>query len=174
MFEGFPQCPHWSPEICFSFLSTKIMPSEITINWSKKWLIYSFNTGALCGFTTSWALVLSIADTKICNTVFCLQKFHQPEMETIKQTFIVDIEVLREDVQMAHLGYLGSLLKEITLKQRQEELLAMNQQRGKGQSVLRQEIQRWETFWDRGRMTQILWQDPEGDDLNGEPVDTHI
>ena len=47
-------------------------------------------------------------------------------METIKQTFIVDIEVLREDVQMAHLGYLGSLLKEITLKQRQEELLAMN------------------------------------------------
>ena len=63
-------------------------------------------------------------------------------METIKQTFIVDIEVLREDVQMAHLGYLGSLLKEITLKQRQEELLAMNQQRGKGQSVLRQEIQR--------------------------------
>ena len=56
MFEGFPQCPHWSPEICFSFLSTKIMPSEITINWSKKWLIYSFNTGALCGFTLKWVL----------------------------------------------------------------------------------------------------------------------
>ena len=50
MFEGFPQCPHWSPEICFSFLSTKIMPSEITISWSKECLIYSFNTGALCGF----------------------------------------------------------------------------------------------------------------------------
>lgn len=58
--------------------------------------------------------MLSIVDTKIFNTVFCFQKFHQPEMETIKQTFIVDIEVLREEVQMAHLGYLGSLLKEIT------------------------------------------------------------
>ena len=63
-------------------------------------------------------------------------------METITQTFIVDIEVLREEVQIAHLGYLGRLLKQITLKQRQEDLLTMNQQRRKGQSVLRQETQR--------------------------------
>lgn len=86
--------------------------------------------------------MLSIADTKIYNTEFCLPKFHHPEMKTIKQTFIVDIEVLREKVQIAHLGYLGSLLKQITLKQRQEDLLTMNQQRRKGQSVLRQETQR--------------------------------
>ena len=74
-------------------------------------------------------------------------------METIKQTFIEDIAVLREEVQMVHLGYLGSLLKEITLKQRHEELLTMNQQGGEGQSVLRQETQSWETFWERGIMT---------------------
>ena len=76
-------------------------------------------------------MVLSTENTKTVSIVFCLQRLHHPETETIKQTFIAQIRALRRKVQRTHLRCLLeesaselSIIKNETLKGQRRSVLS--------------------------------------------------